>query len=261
MQDKCKDGVVEAVYASNSVLGTEIEENPLVSVILPAYNEAKIIGETVTAFYEEICHDLPAEIIVAEDGSTDGTREILSSLKDDLPIVLLSSRERKGFAKALSDALRSCRGDWIFFSDSDGQYFPSDFWDLWEKRDGYDMVIGRKLHRSEAPHRTILAIGFHKIINALFGLDLHDADSGFRLIRKDVISSVLDRVEFLKYSFSAELTIRASLKGFRINEVPINHRGRKHGDTQIFKLYRVPMIVLKQLMGLIHLYVDALKNP
>jgi glycosyltransferase involved in cell wall biosynthesis len=233
---------------------------PEISVLLPAYNEAKTISNVVKSYYEEICERLPAELIVVEDGSTDGTREILSSLRNEFPVVVNSDPSRKGYAKGVSDALRKCNRDWVFFSDSDGQYSPSDFWNLWECRRSYDMIIGRKVHRREGMHRIILAKGFHQIVNGSFGLNLHDADCGFRLIRREVIKSVIDDVKFLKYSFWAEFTIRACMKGFKIREVPINHSNRTFGNSQIYKPSKIPTIVLKQFMGLLHLYADVKKG-
>ena len=119
--------------------------------------------------------------------------------------------------------LKKASNEWVFFSDSDGQYFPSDFWQLWNNRRGYDLIIGRKLQRSEGVYRTVLANGFHGIANNMFGLSLNDSDCGFRLIRKRLIDSIVNEVKFLKYSFWAEFTIRACLKGFRVREVPIHH--------------------------------------
>lgn len=235
----------------------ELEEKPKISILLPAHNEAGNISSIVRAYHSEICGKLPAELVVAEDGSTDGTREILFSLRDELPIVVLSDHNRKGYANGVKDALNSCGGDWVFFSDSDGQYFPSNFWNLWEHRSGHDMVVGRKLRRSEGIHRTILAKGFHRIVNGAFGLSLHDSDCGFRLIRKEVVRSVIDEVRFLKYSFWAEFTIRACLRGFRVCEVPISHGSRAFGNTQIYGFSKLPMIVLKQLRGLSRLYFDT----
>jgi glycosyltransferase involved in cell wall biosynthesis len=232
------------------------EDSSSISVLLPVYNEAKIISNILTAYYNEICRKMSGVLVVAEDGSTDGTKEILASLQDELPIVLHSGPRRKGYAKAAIDALKSCNSDWVFFSDSDGQYSPADFWKLWKQRDNFDMIIGRKVHRGERAHRIILSKGFHKIVNGMFGLNLHDADCGFRLIHKNVIRSVIRKVRFLDYSFWAEFTIRASLDGFRIREVPISHGSRTNGDTHIYKLSKIPMIVPKQLKGLAYLYAD-----
>ncbi len=257
LKERDRNGVADVIGASHQAGGSEIQRDTVVSVVLPAHNEAEIIGNIVPSYYREICLKLPAEIVVAEDGSTDGTREILSSLKSDLPLVLLADHNRKGYAKGVSDALRNCSSEWVFFSDSDGQYSPSDFWTLWKQRDDYDMIIGCKTHRKEPAYRIVLAKGFHKVMNCLFGLSLNDADCGFRLIRKEVIHSLIDNVRFLKYSFWAEFTIKACLKGFRVSEVPINHNSRIYGYSHIYKPTKVPMVVLKQLVGLARLYTDV----
>jgi glycosyltransferase involved in cell wall biosynthesis len=243
-----------------ALIDIDLELLPLVSVVLPAYNEAETIRGVVLDYFEEIRGKIPSKLVVAEDGSVDGTKEILASLADELPISVLSNRNRKGYAKGVADALKGCDEDWVFFSDSDGQYFPSDFWTLWENRDSFDMIIGRKVHRSEGLHRTILSKGFHSIFNGLFGLRLHDADCGFRLIRRNVIQSVVDDVRFLKYSFWAEFTIRACLKGFKVCEVPINHANRANGGTRIYSLSKIPLILIKQLKGLAKLYVHIRKH-
>ncbi len=225
-----------------------------VSVILPAHNEARSIRETVTHYFDEVNGKLLFEMIVAEDGSVDGTGEILNSLKDELPIMLLSDHNRKGYAKGVSDALRTSKSELVFFSDSDGQYYPADFWSLWAKRDEYDMLIGRKVVRREPTYRIVLSKGFHWLVNRLFGLNLNDIDCGFRLIRRDLINSIIDDVKFLEYSFWAEFTIRSCLKGFRVQEVPIRHNSRSYGGTQIYKLSKLPLIILKQVRGLLVLY-------
>jgi glycosyltransferase involved in cell wall biosynthesis len=229
-------------------------------VLMPVYNEAESIRSVILDFYNEIAQKLPITMKVAEDGSDDGTREILLSLKKELPISLFSDPRRKGYAKAAGDALKKTDNEWVFFSDSDGQYFPSDFWQLWENRNGCDMIIGRKLQRCEGIYRTVLAKGFHGIANNMFGLELNDSDCGFRLINRKLIDSIVDEVKFLKYSFWAEFTIRACLKGFKVREVPIHHAVRNNGNTQIYKPSKIPLIVLKQLFGLSQLYFDTKKS-
>jgi glycosyltransferase involved in cell wall biosynthesis len=236
------------------------EKESLLSIILPAYNEAAIIKDVVMDYFCEISTKLPSTLVVAEDGSTDGTRDILFSLKNEIPISIFSYRQRKGFAKGVCDALRKCNEDWIFFSDSDGQYFPSDFWSLWEKRHDHDMIIGRKTNRGDCGYRVVLSRVFHNMVNRLFGLGLKDVDCGFRLIKKDVIRSVLDETWVLKYSFWTEFTVKTCLKGFRVCEVPISHAGRNNGGTRIYKLSMIPLIIFEQLRGLLALYAYTKKN-
>ena len=232
------------------------EKKPVLSVILPAYNEAANIKEVIFDYFETIVSKLNSNLVVAEDGSTDGTKEILLSIINDIPMNLFSEPKRKGYANGVKDALKKCEGEWIFFSDSDGQYLSSDFWRLWNQRDSYDLIIGRKLRRSEGFHRSVLARGFHIVANSMFGLDLHDADCGFRLFRRDLAYSVGDEVKFLEYSFWAEFTIRASLMGLSVCEVPITHANRVHGESQIYKPSKIPLIILKQLKGLANLYLE-----
>jgi dolichol-phosphate mannosyltransferase len=238
----------------------DLRRKPLLSVILPAYNEEETIREVVIEYFQEIVTKLPSEFVVAEDGSIDRTPEILSSLAKEFPISLFSDPKRKGYAKGVADALKNCGQEWIFFSDSDGQYSSSDFWSLWENRKDYDMIIGRKLRRNEGFHRILLSKCFHIIFNKLFGLKLHDADCGFRLIRKEVISSILDETKIMEFSFWAEFTIRACLKGFNVLEIPINHTNRLNGRTRIYSISKLPLIVLKQLRGLASLFADIRSN-
>jgi glycosyltransferase involved in cell wall biosynthesis len=252
---------MQTIYVSdkehaNSIQVVDLETKPVVSIVLPAYNEAETIRDVVIDYYEEIANKLPSKLIVAEDGSIDPTPQILASLANEVPLSLFSERIRKGYAKGVADAIKKCQAEWVFFSDSDGQYFPSDFWKLWENRYGYDMIIGRKVSRSEGIHRTILSKGFHCLFNTLFGLNLHDADCGFRLIRKDVVQSVVEEAKLLKYSFWAEFTIRACLKGFMVREVPISHASRPNGGTRIYSPSKIPVIVLKQLKDLARLYTN-----
>jgi len=229
---------------------------PIVDVVLPAYNEVDVIKDIVVDYYNEIGQKLPSNLIVAEDGSDDGTREILHALRKDVPIYLFCDSRRKGYSKGVGDALKRCNSEWIFFSDSDGQYSPSDFWQLWENRYGYDMVIGRKLHRSEGIYRTVLSKGFHSLANNLFGLNLHDSDCGFRLIRKELVEEIVNDVRFLEYSFWSEFTIRSCLKDFKVLEVPIRHSSRANGNTRIYSPEKIPLIVLKQLKGLTELFAE-----
>lgn len=237
----------------------DFKRKPLLSVVLPAYNEEETIRKVVIEYFQEIVTKLPSEFVVAEDGSVDRTPEILSSLAKELPISLFSDPRRKGYAKGVGDALKKCEQEWIFFSDSDGQYSPSDFWKLWENRHGYDMIIGRKVHRNEGIHRTILSKGFHGLFNQLFRLNLRDADCGFRLIRREVIQSIVEKTKILRFSFWAEFTIRACLEGFRIREIPINHASRQNGGTRIYAPSKIPIIVLNQLKNLARLYLDIRK--
>lgn len=223
------------------------------SIVMPVHNEAAGIERVVSAFYEEIVQKTGAEFIIAEDGSTDGTKEVLQSISAKFPIRLTLGRTRKGYAMAAKDALRQASSTYVLFSDSDGQYLPSDFWSIWNKKDDADVVIGRKVNRAEGVHRLILSKGFHFLARALFGVRLRDIDSGFRLVKRTVLLSVLNSVEKLEYSFWGEFTIRAYSSNAKIVEVPIRHYARAEGGTRIYGFRKLPIIVSKEFLGLVRL--------
>jgi glycosyltransferase involved in cell wall biosynthesis len=227
---------------------------------MPVYNEATGIEKVVSAFYDEIVRKTGADFTIAEDGSTDGTKEILQKISTKFPIQVYLGSERKGYARATKDALKRASSPYVFFSDSDGQYLPSDFWPLWNQRLVADLVIGRKLNRAEGIHRLILSRGFHAITRILFGVKLHDIDCGFRLVRRTLLMSILDDVERLEYSFWGEFTIRALALSARIVEVPIRQRPRAEGDTRIYVPKKLPMIVAKQLLGLFRLRLEIKRS-
>ena len=223
------------------------------TLIMPVYNEATCIEKIISEFYDEIVRKTGAEFTIAEDGSTDGTKEILQKISTKLPIALYLGSERKGYARAAKDALKRANSPYVFFSDSDGQYIPSDFWSLWDHRFEADLVIGRKIRRAEGIHRIILSKGFHTLTRMLFGVKLHDIDCGFRLVRRTLLLAILDKVEELEYSFWGEFTIRALASKARIVEVPIRQSRRVQGDTRIYLPKKLPEIVAKQLLGLFRL--------
>jgi glycosyltransferase involved in cell wall biosynthesis len=223
------------------------------TVFLPVYNEAKSISQILRDFHGRVVAPCRAKLLVCEDGSTDGSREVLERLARELPMGLVTGPGRKGYARAARDGLGLIDTPYVFFADSDGQYDPADFWKIWNARGTYDMVIGRKEQRQEKLYRTVLSRGFHLLVKAFTSVPLKDMDCGFRLIRREVVEAVLPEVRSLKYSFWAEFSIVAYRKGFRILEVPVSHRPSARGGTSIYSWNRMPRILLMQVLGLLRL--------
>jgi len=223
------------------------------TVFLPVYNEASSIGQVLQEFHDAVATPYCAKLLVCEDGSTDGSREVLSKLSETFPMDLVVGPDRKGYDGGVRDGLRRVTTDYVFFSDSDGQYDPGEFGRIWDARGEYDMVIGRKDHRSEKVYRTLLSRGFHVLVKAFTSVPLRDMDCGFRLIRRRTIEAVLPEVRSLKYSFWAEFSIVAYRKGLRIREVPISHRPSVRGGSSIYSWDRIPRIMVLQVIGLLRL--------
>jgi len=246
-----------AVQALESYSVGKKQKNEVeVSILLPAYNEAKTIQGTILEFYNEIATRVPAEIIVSEDGSNDGTREALIELSRKIPLKLVLGKERKGYMMGVKDGLKLVDSEFVFFADSDGQHIASDFWKLYEKRKDYDLIVGKKIKRVDPPHRILISIVFHFLVHVLFKLPLRDPDTAYRLIRWKVVEDIADETNILKYSFWTEFTVRAFKKGYRVAEVPVIHRNRLDGPTRLYNGTKLVSIVLSQLMGLFKLYKE-----
>lgn len=226
---------------------------PTLTVFLPVYNEATTIEAILREFHDRIVVPNHARLLVCEDGSTDGSREVLTGLARTLPMDLVVSPDRKGYDGGVRDGLKRVTTDYVFFADSDGQYDPGEFERIWDARGSYDMVIGRKDHREEKIYRTWLSRGFHMLVKAFTSVPLRDMDCGFRLIRRETIESVLPEVRSLKYSFWAEFSIVAYRKGLRILEVPVSHRPSVRGGTSIYSWDRIPRIIVLQVLGVLRL--------
>src|SRR3989338_2444191 len=100
-------------------------QKPKVSIVLLVYNQAHVIERVLNDFNYKIVKKLPeSELIVAEDGSNDGTKEVLSNMQKKIRFRLISGKVRKGYIKAYKDAMGYVKNDIILFSDSDGEFDP-----------------------------------------------------------------------------------------------------------------------------------------
>lgn len=124
------------------------KESTSISIVMLVYNEAEIIETVIRDYYDKVYRKLEnAEFIVAEDGSADGTKDILARLAAELDIKLVSGEARKGYVKAYRDAAALPCKDVIFFTDSSGKHFPEDFWQMYPLLERNDIVSGRKVKR------------------------------------------------------------------------------------------------------------------
>lgn len=229
---------------------------PTLSIVFAVYNEAGSIERVIKEFYEEIGTKIPVEIIVAEDGSNDGTKEILKELSDKLPIILNMKDGRRGYLGAVKDGLNDVRTPYALFIDSDGQCAAKDFWKFWECRDK-DLVIGWRSNRQDMLYRKILSGGFQGIIKTLFGgVPFHDLSCPYMLMKENVIRTTISEVKHLRYSCWPEFVVRVCRKGYNITEVPINHRERLAGETQVYKPTKLLKIMLSQFIGAFSLYAE-----
>jgi glycosyltransferase involved in cell wall biosynthesis len=225
-------------------------------LVMVAYNEAESIEKVLQTFYAVITQYTKVKIIVAEDGSTDGTRDILKRLAKEMPLKLVLAEERRGYTKAVNDAIMAATNDVILFMDADGQYLPEDFPALFASwnTDDKDMIIGEKILRQDSPYRIFTSWVYNSIVNLLFNAPFKDMNCSYRLIKKELAQTIAPQCQLLPYSYWTEFTVRAHRMGYKVLTVPISHRDRLSGASRIYPTKKLPSIAIKQLRGLYTFY-------
>ena len=204
-------------------------------MIVPAYNEEQSLAE----LHSEITHkmlDLQKsnktkdwEIWFINDGSTDSTEQVILNLcRQDSRVHIISFRKNFGKSAALQAGFRHVNGDIIFTMDADLQDDPAEFPRFVEKLDeGYDLVVGWKQNRLDPAEKRIPSKLFNAVTSKMAGFRLHDFDCGFKCFRREVVDSMDLYGELHRY-----IPVLAHRNGFRITEIPVHHRKRKHGRSK-----------------------------
>lgn len=233
------------------------ERKDRLDVILPVYNEAGSIEGVIKEIYEELALRLETRLVICEDGSNDGTKEILIKLSKIYPMRLIMGDERKGYARAVIDGMTAAEAPYILILDSDGQCDPKDFWRLWPWVDKHDIIIGWRVKRSDSPLRLFMSRSFKVIHDLLFHVPVHDPSCPYVLTTQRVIRKLTPHFGLLAAGFWWEFTARAHCQGFSIREVPINYRNRLSGNTRVYKLAKIPGIATTHVLGLFKIWYET----
>lgn len=230
---------------------------PDVTILFPMYNEAETAEAVICEFYKELSSKIPVKIMVVEDGSTDGTKEVLKKLSETIPMTLITENHRQGYSKAIVNGLRKVDTEFVFCTDSDGQHLPKDFWTLYKLRDKYNILSGWRVKRADAFHRRMMSKIFQEMTKMLFKLPLYqDITAPFKLMKTEVAKAIANEFKYMNESFWTEFTIRAWENGAKLLEIGVNHRNRLVGSTRVYKPLKIPKIVSSQFIGLLKLWIE-----
>jgi glycosyltransferase involved in cell wall biosynthesis len=216
-----------------------MSKQPEISIIIPVYNEASGIEATLDELLF-FAKDKNWEIIIVNDGSTDGTNEFL---KEPAKYKVINHPYNKGYGASLKTGIKNAAAEIVVFFDGDGQHNPEDIPKLLEKLPNSDMVVGMRTKSPgqdwiRKPGKWILG----KVANILSDHKIPDLNSGLRAIRKSIIERMLDIFPD-GFSFSTTSTIAFFKLGYNVVYVPITVRPRT-GKSTVRQVKHGPQVLL-----------------
>ena len=221
-----------------------------ISVFFPAFNDEG----SIAALVRDALSVLPAladdyEVIVVNDGSTDGTAAVLEELARAEPRVrVVHHGENRGYGAALRTGFASATKELVFYTDGDGQY---DVRELAHLRplltEGVDIVNGYKIQRADVWRRKAIGAAYNRLAHLLFSIPIRDVDCDFRLLRRRAVEGV--ELVSASGSICVELVHKLHRAGGVFAETPVRHYPRAHGRSQFFTARRVARTAL-DLLGL-----------
>jgi glycosyltransferase involved in cell wall biosynthesis len=200
------------------------------SVIVPLFNEEESLKELhhqIRSTFNRI--NARYEIIFVDDGSTDSSFKVLRDLRgSDRHIQVIRFRRNFGKSAALAVGFEKAVGDIVITMDADLQDDPAEIPALARKiGDGYDLVSGWKKRRKDPISKTIPSKFFNSVTSMMTGIKIHDFNCGLKAYRRDVVKNVKVYGELHRY-----VPVLAHWEGFRVGELPVQHRPRKYGKTK-----------------------------
>ncbi len=202
----------------------------LISIVIPLYNEVESLPELYSQIKEVVrANRYNYEIIFVDDGSTDGSLEVLKQLRqNDKNVKIISFRRNYGKSAALAVGFEHAKGDVIITMDADLQDDPHEIPNLLQKLDeGFDLVSGWKKKRYDPITKTIPSRIFNFVVSTLTGIKIHDFNCGLKAYRKTVAKDIKVYGELHRY-----LPVIAHWAGYKIGEVVVQHHPRKYGKTK-----------------------------
>lgn len=222
-------------------------------VVIPAFNEAGSIAQLV----DDLGRELPEvargfEVIVVDDCSTDDTLAILDRLAAERPWLRVVRSERNaGHGPSVIHGLDLASADWILQIDSDGQFVVAELGLLWAVRETCDLALGVRARRRDARHRLLLTRAVRAAVSLLGGGRLRDVNTPFRLLRRAVWDDLRPLVEETTLAPNIFTALGASVRGWRVVEVPVTHLPRESGTVSLrtLRLVRFSVRGLLQLVA------------
>jgi glycosyltransferase involved in cell wall biosynthesis len=214
-----------------------------VSVVLPAYNEVEYLQPAVEKTIQTLNQFTKSyEVIIAEDGSTDGTAETSAELAQKIVGVRHIHREKRlGRGTALNNAFKHCKGEVLVYMDLDLATDLKYLKPLIEAImvEGYDFATGSRMMAESKAERTmsrsISSKTYNFLVRHMLGSKLHDHQCGFKAFKREPLMCLIDKVGATHWFWDTEIMVRAYRQGYRVKEIPVEWKSGKGTKVSLFK--------------------------
>ena len=217
-------------------------KKPFLSIIIPAFNEAERLPETLRKINAYIStQDFSTEIIVVENGSTDGTYAIVNDMQGEICCLTVLHENRRGKGWAIRQGMLKARGDYRFICDADlsmpieeiTNFIPSEELST-------PIAIGSRealgaVRYYEPQYRHLIGRAFNWFVRFLVLPGLNDTQCGFKLFREDAANAIFPQLTIFGWTFDVEALFIARKLGFKIVEIPIHWHHHPHSTVKVLR--------------------------
>ena len=199
--------------------------------MIPAHNEEVTVAGVING-HRDVARSLAKsfELVVCDDGSTDGTAAALAEVRTKIPeLRVIRNEVRSGIPYTMKRLYAEARGEWIYFAPADGQVPAAALPPMWSIRDGAALVVGRRVPRRDPASRVLIAQVYSALLRRIFRLPVHDIDS-VKLYRAEELRAVPPRST--SNFFEAEILISLCSRRRTVRETEVPHRPRIAGAAK-----------------------------
>lgn len=215
---------------------SNISQHDLI-VIMPVYNEEGCIEYVVKSWLKVLFKlQIDFHILILNDGSTDNTQSIIDKISNDNTTAITKKNSGHGPTILYGYKHAVARSNWVFQCDSDNEMSHNDFHKIWTQRKNYDVLLGKRMGRSQTPSRKFISKISRFVIRIIFGTGVTDVNVPYRLMKSDLLEKMLPLIPDRTFAPNIILSGLYQLFGAHIFQAEIEHRNRRTGEESIFRL-------------------------